>query len=69
MFQDVLAFVVPDVDHSNGEKREIIMGYSIQGRLLVVSFAKREDVFRIISARHATKKERRRYEEFNEGYL
>ena len=50
--------------HSNGEQREIILGHSILERLLLVSFAEHgPDTVRIISARKATRKEQKDYEE------
>lgn len=52
-----------DPDHSIGESRLVTFGLSSQGRLLVVSHTERGDVLRIISARCATKRERRIYEE------
>ena len=41
VFDDSLAVIFPDEGHSNGEEREIIVGYSILNRLLLVSFAER----------------------------
>jgi uncharacterized protein len=53
-----------DQDHTNGEEREIIVGFSILDRLLLVSFTERlPDQIRIISARKATRKEQNEYEE------
>ncbi|MGA8537899.1 MAG: BrnT family toxin [Terriglobales bacterium] len=53
-----------DEDHSDGEEREIIVGYSTLDRLLLVSFAERTtERVRIISARKATKREQKDYEE------
>jgi uncharacterized DUF497 family protein len=50
--------------HTNGEEREIIVGFSILDRLLLVSFTERlPDQIRIISARKATRKEQNEYEE------
>jgi uncharacterized DUF497 family protein len=46
-----------------GEVREIIVGTSLAGRLLLVSFTERGERIRIISARPATKHEKRDYEE------
>lgn len=61
---DPLAFIFDDEDHSAEEGREIIIGHSISGRLLLISFTKRaEGVIRIISVRLATKKEQEDYEE------
>ena len=64
VFDDELARIFDDEDHSTEEAREIIIGHSTVGRLLVVSFSGfSNDVVRIISARAATRRERRDYEE------
>jgi len=63
VFQDPLALIFDDECHSEDEPREIIIGHSVNGRLVVVSFTERtENVVRIISARPTTKKEREEYE-------
>ena len=64
VFADSLARIFFDEDHSKDEDREIIVGHSDQGRLLIVSFTERGVyLVRIISARAATRKERQAYEE------
>ncbi len=64
VFDDAWATIFPDEDHSNGEEREIMVGYSLLDRLLLVSFAERSmDRVRIISARKATRREQKDYEE------
>lgn len=63
VFDDPLATLFPDDDHSDDESREIIIGHSDKQRLLVVSFTQRADATRIISARRATSQERRDYEQ------
>ena len=64
VFDDALARIFDDVEHSTDEVREIIIGNSILERLLVVSFTEVAlDAIRIISARLATRKEREDYEE------
>lgn len=63
VFQDPLAFIFDDEDHSVEELREIIVGHSSQNRLLVISFTERDDVIRIISARKADREEREDYED------
>ncbi|MEK7249036.1 MAG: BrnT family toxin, partial [Bacteroidota bacterium] len=50
-------------EHSYGEARFITMGMSSLGRLLVIGHAERADTIRIITARFATRKERKSYEE------
>ncbi len=47
---------------SNSEKREFIIGYSSYYRLLLVVFVERGQRNRIISARPATRAERKLYE-------
>ena len=63
VFGDPLAVTYFDPDHSENEDRFLTFGHSSAGRLLVVSHTDREDRTRIISARRATQKERRSYEE------
>ena len=64
VFADPLAKLFHDEDHSTEENREILVGYSLLGRLLLVSFTERGvNLVRIISARVATQKERKRHEE------
>ena len=64
VFGDYLAKTLPDPEHSAGERRELIVGHNHKGKLLFVSFTERfEDTIRIISARPATRKERKDYEQ------
>jgi uncharacterized protein len=63
VFGDALAITFDDPDHSEGESRLLTFGLSEQGRLLVVSHTERRGVVRIISARRATRAERKIYEE------
>jgi uncharacterized protein len=63
IFGDSLAITFDDPDHSEGESRLLTFGLSEQGRLLVVCHTERRGVVRIISARRATRAERRIYEE------
>lgn len=64
VFGDPLAVIFDDEDHSQDERREIIIGHSILGQLLLVSFTERDKmVVRIISARKANRRERKDYEE------
>ena len=62
VFQDPLAFIFDDEEHSDEEHREIIIGHSKRRRLLVVSFTERDDVIQVISARRADREERKDYE-------
>jgi uncharacterized protein len=63
VFDDALSLTFPDVDHSIGERRFLIIGMTVLGRILVVSHTETGDTIRIISARTATRRERRFYEE------
>lgn len=63
VFYDPLAATAADPDHSEDEARFLTFGISSAGRLLVVSHTEREAAIRIISARAASKSERRIYEE------
>jgi len=63
VFSDPLAAIFYDEVHSIDENREIIIGHSAANRLLLVSFTERDGEIRLISARVATKKERKDYEE------
>jgi uncharacterized DUF497 family protein len=62
-FGDPLSLNMPDPSHSVVEERYLVLGLSRQGRLLVVSYAERGPRTRLISARLASRVERRRYEE------
>lgn len=62
VFSDPLALTIYDPVHSNDEDRYITLGESQQGRLLVVVFTDRNERIRIISARVATRRERKEYE-------
>jgi uncharacterized DUF497 family protein len=62
------ATIFSDDDHSLDEIREIIIGYSVRNRLVLVSFTERgPDSLRIISARVATRNERKSHEESKEN--
>ncbi|EDX84129.1 conserved hypothetical protein [Synechococcus sp. PCC 7335] len=65
VFNDALSMTFPDPDHSIGESRYIIIGMSELNQLLVVSHTDRGNYTRIISAREATRQERKFYEESN----
>jgi hypothetical protein len=62
-FGDPLNLLMADPDHSHEEERFLLLGMSNQRRLLVVAFAERPPRTRLVSARRATRQERRRYEE------
>jgi len=63
VFGDPLSLTIVDLSHSDHEGRFIIIGESIRSRPLVVVHTERGDNIRIISARGATSRERRTYEE------
>ena len=63
VFADPLAVIFDDEDHSIKEQREIIIGHSAKERLLVVCFTAQGESVRIFSAREATRRERKEYEE------
>ena len=62
VFYDPLSATFDDADHSVEEQRLITVGFSSQGRLLVVSHTERGVSLRIISARRATAHERKKHE-------
>jgi len=63
IFGDPLALSIPDPLHSEEEDRFITLGESHRRRLLVVCTTDRGDKIRIISARLASRRERKDYEE------
>jgi uncharacterized DUF497 family protein len=62
VLQDPLAVTVEDPD-AEGEQRFISIGLGSAGELLVVVWTERDDECRVISARRATRKERKQYED------
>ncbi len=62
-FGDSLSLTIVDPDHSDTEDRFILMGESFRGRLLVIIHTDRDDRIRIVSARLATTRERKSYEQ------
>ena len=63
VFADPLARIFPDEEHSVDELREIIIGHSAGHKLILVNFTGINDRVRIFSARKATRRERKDYEE------
>jgi uncharacterized DUF497 family protein len=63
VFGDPLGGIVTDPRHSKGEARFVLLGLSEVRRLLAVMFVERDGTVRIISARPATRRERRNHEE------
>ena len=62
VFFDPLARIFSDPDHSEGEERELIVGYDSIDRLLLISFVERRGNVRIVSARRATSNEVKNHE-------
>jgi hypothetical protein len=63
VLSDPMSATGADPDHSITEDRYITFGVSERGRLLVVAYAEEGETIRIISARVASKGERKIYEE------
>lgn len=63
MFLDLLALTFSDPYHSDEEDREITIGFTKKQRVVFVSHCQEGDRIRLISARRATRKERKQYEE------
>ena len=63
VFGDPLSSTIPDPAHSQAEDRFVILGQSHRGKLLVVVHTGRGDNIRVISARRASKREHKQYEE------
>lgn len=65
VFVDENALLIHDPDHSGEEDRFVLMGLSAKLRMLVVNhcYRKNDEVIRIISARKATRMERKQYRE------
>ena len=63
VFGDPMAYTFADPDHSIGEERWLMFGLSRMARVLAVIFTHRRGTYRIISARHATRHERKTSEE------
>lgn len=63
VFLDPLALTFPDPDHSVAEQREITIGHTMEKDLVFVCHCERGNRTRIISARLATRLERKQYEE------
>ena len=64
VFANEYAVLLDDPDHSTAEERYILLGLSTSFRVLVVvhTYRRGDDTIRIISARKATKPERRQYD-------
>ena len=63
VFGDPMAYTFADPDHSIGEERWLMFGTSRMARILAIIYTHRNGKYRIISARLATRHERKIYEE------
>lgn len=64
IFKDPLALCYDDLEHSQKEKREFVIGRSTtRERLLTCFIVRTEDTVRMISARTSTHRERQDYDE------
>ncbi|MFX1476114.1 MAG: BrnT family toxin [Promethearchaeota archaeon] len=61
VFEDEWALTIKE-QYVAGEQRLVTMGMDFLGRVLVVVYRYRNDDIRLISARSATKREKRAYE-------
>ena len=65
IFSDEYARLIADPDNSGSEDRFVLLGASIDSKLLVICHCIRtEELVRIISARKASKQERKIYEDY-----
>jgi hypothetical protein len=62
VFYDPLSATFSDPDHSLDERRFITIGYSSRHLLTVVCHTERRGSVRLINARRATKREKKRHE-------
>ena len=62
IFNDPRIATISDPDHSEGEERYVSIGMSVIMRLLSVIHTFRKERIRLISARKATKAEKKNYE-------
>lgn len=65
VFYDDNARLMPDPEHSEVEERFVLLGISTHLRLLMIChcYRAKDSVIRIISARKATSRERKSYQE------
>ena len=62
VFGDIFSLTIPDPDHSMTERRYITIGRAFNEKLIVVVHTDRGDNIRIISARGASRRERKQFE-------
>jgi len=63
VFDDPLSTTFPNEEHSTSERRFVTIGVSAFGRVLVVAHTEGGQTIRVVSAREATRGERKFYEE------
>ena len=63
VLDDTLSTTFSDIDHSGLEQRYLTIGVSSRKRVLVVAHTEENELIRIITARRATRHERKFYEE------
>ena len=63
VLEDKLALTIEIDEPAHGERRLVTVGSDPEGRILTVVYTYREKKIRMISARRASKSERRQYEE------
>jgi uncharacterized DUF497 family protein len=61
-FEDLASLTIPDPIHSEEEDRFILLGQTYRGKIVVVIHTERGENIRIISARPASRQERKTYE-------
>jgi hypothetical protein len=62
-FGDPLSVTIFDPDYSDSEDGRLLMEMSRRSRLVVVAFTERSDRLRIVAARLASRREKRKHEE------
>jgi len=66
IFGDKRSITIPDPKHSQKEARFVTIGKTFSTNVIVVVYTERGNKIRIISARQASRKERKTYEEIYE---
>lgn len=66
VFQDRDAVFFDDEEHSQNEKRELVIGRASDKRILTCFFTRKDGVVHIIAARLATHREKKEYADAND---
>lgn len=69
VFRDRAAIYLDDAEHSQKEKRELVIGRSVNQRLITCFFTRVDEVIHLIAARVATHRERQSYDDANDTKL